>query len=133
RQIFADEGEPAFRDLEEQTLTDLLAGEPAVIAAGGGAVLRESNRRRMKSAGSVVWLQASAERLSERIAADTTTAERRPNLTTQGGLPEIQHLLQQREPLYRDTADFAVQTDGLTVDEIVAAILAELAQRGSAP
>ena len=46
----------------------------AVIAAGGGAVLRESNRRRMKSAGPVIWLQATAERLSERIAADTTTA-----------------------------------------------------------
>src|SRR5262245_13601530 len=86
KQIFAEGGETAFRDLESAVLADLAARDRHIIALGGGAILREDNRQLIKSSGKVVWLQASPETLLARIHADPTTAERRPNLTGQGGL-----------------------------------------------
>src|SRR5262249_43218407 len=67
REIFASDGESAFRDLEEQMLNELIAGGPAVIATGGGVVLRETNRTRMRAAGRIVWLTADPEMLWSRM------------------------------------------------------------------
>jgi shikimate kinase len=58
----------------------------------------------------VVWLRATAQVLAERIAKDTTTAMRRPNLTNHGGRTEIEALLAQREPFYRGCATLEVDT-----------------------
>lgn len=122
QQIFAADGEPAFRDWEEAVVGELAARENTVLALGGGAVLREANRVAISQL-TVVWLSAVPETIYSRIAADTKTAAQRPNLTTQGGLPEIQRLLAQREPLYRDCADYIVDTEGKSpaqvADEIV--------------
>jgi shikimate kinase len=123
RDIFAADGEAAFRDLEEQTLVELIAAGPAVIATGGGVVLRESNRARMRVAGKIVWLTADAETLWRRTAADPATSHRRPNLGA-GGLAEIQELMRQREPLYRSVADFTIDTAGRSPEQIAADILA---------
>ena len=124
RAIFEDEGEPAFRDLESAVLADLRRREQIILALGGGVVLREQNRQVIKQAGPAVWLQASAETLAERIAADVTTTERRPNLTARGGITEIIAMLATRAPLYRDCATLAVDTEGKSAaqvaDEIVA-------------
>ena len=69
--IFADEGEPVFRDWEERTLAELIDEFPtAVLATGGGVVLREANRRRLRDFGFVVWLQGRAGALARRLAAD---------------------------------------------------------------
>ena len=87
------EGEQAFRDLESAIVTDLAARDGCIIALGGGVVLREQNRQAVAGRGKIVWLQASPEVLFGRIHADPTTAERRPNLTAQGGLAEIRDLL----------------------------------------
>jgi shikimate kinase len=105
--IFATDGEAAFRDLEETNLAELCAGPPVVLATGGGAVLREINRRRLKAAGFVVWLTADAATLATRLAADPTTARRRPNLTV-GGVTEIETLLRARGPFYREIADLTL-------------------------
>lgn len=129
RRIFAHRGETAFRDLEEATIARLLERNQFVLAAGGGAVLRESTRRRMRSAGLVAWLTASPETLLERIANDATTAERRPDLTEQGGLDEISTLLEQRTPIYRETADLEIDTEELTIDEIVDRLVGEVSRR----
>ena len=59
--IFADDGEPAFRDLEAAVVADLCRRERTVIALGGGAVLREDNRAAIARCGAVVWLQASVD------------------------------------------------------------------------
>ena len=121
--IFEDDGESTFRDLESAMLADLCRRQNVVLALGGGVVLREENRRTIKSAGPVVWLTASAEALAERIAADATTAERRPNLTAQGGITEIIAMLDRRAPLYRECASHVVDTEGkapaAVADEIV--------------
>src|SRR4051812_7830484 len=55
--IFADDGEAAFRDLESAVLADLIDREQAVLALGGGVILREHNRELLRRAGLVVWLQ----------------------------------------------------------------------------
>jgi shikimate kinase len=124
--IFADDGEAAFRDLEAQTLADLLTRERIVLAAGGGAVLREANRHLLVERARVVWLQASVETILARVAADSATAARRPNLTTGGGPAEVVQLLAQREPLYRQCAEAAIDTENKSPGEIAAEIINRL-------
>lgn len=122
KRIFAEEGEPAFRDLEARVIADLCRRERLVIAAGGGAPLREENRRAMRAAGKVVWLTARPETIYARMSGDATTADRRPNLTDRAPLAEIVHLLAVREPIYRDTADFVLDTENRTPEELADAI-----------
>jgi len=126
REIFENDGEPKFRELEEETLDELLSRNRLVIAAGGGAILSEKTRRKMKSSGPVIWLKASVEILASRIDSDVTTTERRPNLTLQGGRQEIEGVLAVREPLYRDCATITVKTDDRNISEIVTFILSSI-------
>ncbi|HEV3146830.1 MAG TPA: shikimate kinase [Gemmataceae bacterium] len=122
RDIFANEGETYFRNLEAQVLQDLLSRGPAVIATGGGVVLREENRQRLRSAGKVVWLTADVDTLGQRLRSDDATWARRPNLLT-GGIVEITELSQQRDPLYRECSTLIVDTAGRSPEEIAEAIL----------
>ncbi len=101
--IFADDGEPAFRDRESTILAELAGWRDHVIATGGGIVLRPENRAILRT-GFVAWLQVSAGLAWERMQADPTTGDRRPNLTPAGGLLEVQTILTAREPLYREAA-----------------------------
>jgi shikimate kinase len=107
RDIFAGEGEAGFRDREAAILRKLAAGGEAVIATGGGVILRAENRELLRASGFVVWLTAPAELLWDRISFDPTTAARRPNLAG-GGLDEVKALLAVREPLYAATAHAVV-------------------------
>jgi shikimate kinase len=125
REIFAAEGEAGFRARESVVLAGLCKGERQVVATGGGVVLAEANRRLLKSSGFVVWLTADAETIWQRMQADATTAHRRPNLAG-GGLSEIAELLAWREPLYRDCADFTVDTTHRRPEDVVSVILAEV-------
>jgi shikimate dehydrogenase len=130
-EIFATEGEQAFRDWESRVLADVILDKASVIAAGGGVVMREENRAQLAKAGAVVWLRASVETILARVAADPTTAARRPNLTTAGGEAEVRKLLATREPLYRQCATFAIDTDTLDPDAIAAEILNRLSTLSS--
>ncbi len=109
--IFADDGEPAFRDLESALLAELAARPDHVVATGGGVVLRPANREILSKRGLAVWLEAPAELVWERIQNDPTTGARRPNLTAAGGLQEVKDLLAVREPLYRATAHASFPAD----------------------
>jgi len=127
--IFAQDGEHAFRTLEAAVLNQLLHRPNTILALGGGAVLREENRRHLREVcaaggGKVIWLKASPETLWRRIQADTTTAARRPNLTVAGGLNEIHELLAHREDLYRQCADHTIDTDGKALDQVAREIAA---------
>ncbi|HTQ39070.1 MAG TPA: shikimate kinase [Pirellulales bacterium] len=133
--IFADDGEERFRDLETAVLQELLRREKKVLALGGGVVLREENqqqllRARMFNCARTVWLKASPKTLWQRIQADTTTAARRPNLTAAGGVDEVKRLLKIRQPLYQECADFTVDTDRKTAEDVADAITAWI--RGNA-
>jgi shikimate kinase len=124
--IFADDGEQVFRDWEAQTLADSLRRERVVLAAGGGVVLREANRRLLAERARVVWLRASVETILARVAADSSTAGRRPNLTTAGGPAEVVQLLAQREPLYRKCAELEIDAECKSPGEIAAEIVRSL-------
>ena len=126
REIFAESGEPEFRRLERETLIALLQRDRLVLAAGGGAILNPETRADFRKAGPVVWLKADVATLQARIAADTTTAARRPNLTATGGTAEIAQLLAVREPLYRETATLVLDSSR-SVDEVVEEIVRAVA------
>lgn len=110
--IFAAEGETGFRNRETAILTDLCQLERHVIATGGGVILRQENRERLKH-GWVVWLTAEPATLWRRIAGDASTAAQRPDLAG-GGLAEVEELLAARLPLYHDAAQLIVDTEQLT-------------------
>ncbi len=119
---------PAFRDLESDLLSELSARPPAVIGAGGRRRLAPAKPRLLATAGKTVWLTARPETLWQRICDDHTTASRRPNLTADGGLSEIRQILARREPLYRESADWVVDTEDKSPPDVAADILALVRQ-----
>ncbi len=127
-EIFADDGESAFRDLESQIIGDLVKYPKCVIASGGGVVLREENRLAI-SESLVVWLTATPRTINERIGADSKSATQRPDLTEQGGLAEVKAVLKERHSLYESVADMIIATDGKTPREIAAEIVLLLESR----
>ncbi|MFL5330859.1 MAG: shikimate kinase [Gemmataceae bacterium] len=123
-ELFADPGEPAFRDYETAALQNLSKHQQIVIATGGGIVLRQENRAYLASWGFPIWLRAPAETLFARIQADAGTAHRRPHLIAGGSLHEVETLLRVREPLYATVARLIIDTDKQSPDEVVSRILA---------
>lgn len=120
--IFEAEQEAGFRDREEAALAEVAEQKgPLVIATGGGAVLREGNRRRMAESGQVVYLHAPVETLLERVAGDTN----RPLLQASDPQAKLASLQAERDPLYRE-ADLIVETAGKFPEEIADEILARL-------
>ena len=113
-EIFEAEGEQGFRERESSVVHQLAQRDELVVALGGGAIVREENRRAIQGRGVTVWLTASPEIIFDRMSTDPLTGKRRPNLTATGGLQEIQQLLEQRNPLYQEVADFSVDTEQMT-------------------
>lgn len=105
--IFDMEGEEGFRDRESAVLDELANTQDFVIATGGGIILRPQNRERMKSSGYVCYLTASIDQLVERTARD----RKRPLLQVENPRQKIIDLVALRDPLYREAADFVVNTD----------------------
>ena len=106
-EIFSQDGERAFRSLEAKALAEILAEDGAVVATGGGAVLRADNRALMRKRGAIVYLDASAELLSARL--DSEGRESRPVL--RGG-KSVAELRRERAPLYRRVADHTLVQSG---------------------
>jgi shikimate kinase len=124
--IFADEGEAGFREWEARVVATVVRKRRTVVAFGGGAVLRDDNREAICAAGPVVWLTASVDTILKRVSEDSTTANRRPNLTVAGGRKEIEDLLTIRTPYYRQCATLVVDTEGKTSAEVAEEIAAKL-------
>lgn len=134
--LISDRGEAHFRDEEAVVLAELLERFPGVLSTGGGAVLRAGNREGLRGLGRpVVWLTAPADVVRQRLAADPTTAERRPALAVPvaGGpaahgdpLLEVAAALEEREPLYRACADFRVDTSLASPAAVAAQVAAWL-------
>lgn len=121
REIFADDGEAAFRALETEVLRLALASDrPAVIAAAGGVVLNPDNRAALKgSHARVVWLLADTATLLQRIHS----AGHRP-LLDDDPAGTLQRMFREREALYREVAHAIVVVDQRSVDEVVDAVMA---------
>ncbi|NLF08953.1 MAG: shikimate kinase [Pirellulaceae bacterium] len=124
--IFAEDGEPAFRELEARAIADLCRRDPLILATGGGAPLLPENRRAMREAGRVIWLRAESATIHARMINDESTAARRPPLSDSPPMREIVRLLEARTPIYEQTADIAIDTDGFTPEELADTIVASL-------
>jgi shikimate kinase len=124
REIFEGEGQAGFRDRESAILREVASWHDYVVATGGGVVLRAENRLLLRR-GAVVWLSAPADVLWQRLQADSTTLQRRPNLA-QGGLLEIEAVLKERDPLYAACADLQLDTAQQAPQEIADRIAAWL-------
>jgi shikimate kinase len=127
-EIFAADGEAAFRLMEERTIGDLLA-EPGVrvVATGGGAVLSASTRRRLRSSATVVWLRAAPAVLASRARPDGS----RP-LLKDDARGTLERLSLERAPLYGEVAHHVIDVDGGDRRVLLRAVLAAVCPDGAA-
>ena len=110
-EIFAMDGEQAFRDMETALLKQLIdeKREHLVISTGGGMPLRTENRQLLSELGRVVYLKASSKTIYNRIKGDTT----RPLLQCENPMKRIEEMIAEREPLYEEGALLIVDVDEL--------------------
>jgi shikimate kinase len=113
--IFEKEGEAGFRVRERDALDQLTARAGVLVATGGGAVLDPDTRARLRSRGCVVYLRTS---VNQQLARTRRSAHR-PLLRTPDPLGTLERLMQARAPLYEETADLVVDTDGRKVKSVV--------------
>jgi shikimate kinase len=119
RQFFAENGEPAFRELESRVVCELIDGPEAVLALGGGAAGHPDTVTRLKPA-QVIYLQVTYEEAMLRVAGD----QYRPML----GRPGLEDLYQHRLSVYDTVATLTVATDGRRPETVSADVLAQLAR-----
>ena len=118
--IFTEEGEAAFRDMETALLRSLQENrEGVVLSIGGGMPVREENRKLLRNLGTVVYLNTSKEEIIRRVSGD----KNRPLL--QGGDLEekVTKLMTARGQIYKETAHVEVWTDGKTPEKIIEEII----------
>jgi len=127
--LFAAEGEAGFRRRESDALHAVLAGTPAVIATGGGAVLDAGNRAAMRAAGTVVYLTVDPTTQLARLGGDTG----RPLLQTADPAGTLAALQAQREPLYREAAHLVFDPGTLAPDAAALALADQLAPLETCP
>lgn len=118
--IFAQDGEEYFRQLETQVLEKLAQNaHHQIISLGGGTPVREENRPLMKKIGTVVYLRIKPETVYERLKNDTT----RPLLQGENPLQKIKELLGQRNSIYEACADVIVDVDDLDIGSVLNRVL----------
>lgn len=117
------EGWASFRKAESELLSTLSSREGLVVATGGGIVLDPENRRLLKERYHTVWLVAGLETVHDRLLSDPQTCATRPPLSDLPLKEEISKLLSDREPLYKDAADFKVDTEGKSIAEIACCLI----------
>ncbi len=129
REYFDREGEDAFRDVEQAVLDDLSQHHQGVLSTGGGAVLREANREHLHARGHVIYLRTLPEDVFRRLRHDTV----RPLLQVDDPLARLRSLHEARDPLYRATAHFVLETGRPTVASLVNKIVMQLELSGVLP
>ncbi len=104
--LFARDGEAGFREIEARVVDALTRRNGLILATGGGVILREDNRQALHDRGVVVYLRATADELAHRTRNDRN----RPLLQTADPRARLRELFRQRDPLYRETAHFIIDT-----------------------
>lgn len=122
REFFEREGEEAFRDLEQRVIGELAGATRGILATGGGAVLRQSNRDALRAGCHVIYLRSSPDDLYRRLRHD----RKRPLLQVADPLARLRELHEARDPLYRATAHETVDTGRPSITTLVETILARL-------
>jgi shikimate kinase len=122
-EIFASEGESAFRDRERSAIEAVL-GSHQVVALGGGAITQPGAADRLARAGTLVYLKAAPETLLDRLG-DCAGRPLLSEIAPEARLAELRALLAQREPAYSSAA-IGVSTDGRTIEAVVEEICLRL-------
>lgn len=128
REFFEREGEDRFRDIEEAVLDELTQIPKVVVSTGGGAVVRPATRQRLRERGKVVYLNSAPEEIYRRLRHD----QNRPLLQVADPLARLRDLYASRDPLYRETAHFVIETGRPTVATLVNMIVMQLELAGYA-
>ena len=126
REFFDTHGEAAFRDVEQEAIEQLCTHEGVVLATGGGAVLRPSNRDALHSQTHVLYLRATPEELQRRLKNDN----QRPLLQVADPMRRLRELYRERDPLYRRTAHFVVEAARPSVPALLNMVLMQLEMAG---
>jgi len=123
-EIFENDGEAAFRELEQEALHSLAEEAPSIVACGGGVVISDANRAALKRMGHVIYLRVSAGETLARVGNDGT----RPLLSGAGGLIAATALLEARESLYTAVADATIDTVGRNAEDVADEVEAQIVQ-----
>lgn len=126
KEYFEQHGEASFRDQEQAVIDELSAREGILLATGGGAVLRPSNRDALHSRTHVFYLRSTPEELHRRLKHDT----QRPLLQVEDPLRRLRDLFQERDPLYRRTAHFVVEAARPSVPALLSMVMMQLELAG---
>jgi 3-dehydroquinate synthase len=119
-QIFRQDGEGRFRELERETIRKACQQRRTVVAIGGGAIVDPQNYELLAKTGLIVCLEARPETIYERLfreAACSPESEVRPLLATDDPLERIRELKASRQPYYAKS-DWTIHTDGLSIGEV---------------
>ena len=127
REFFEREGEERFRDIEESVIDELSLDPACVLSTGGGAVLRENNRLRLRARCRVIYLRSSPEEVFRRLRHDRN----RPLLQVADPLQRLKDLFSARDALYREAAHFVIDTGRPSVATLVNMIVMQLELAGS--
>jgi len=122
-QIFKEDGEIAFRQLEIEVTREVAAGKNQVIACGGGVVLNKINIDRLGEGAVVVYLIASPEVILHRVSSDSLV---RPLLKKGNKATAIKELIAFRQPFYERAADIKVDTSKLSIKDVAGQIVTRL-------
>lgn len=128
RDYFAQHGEPAFRAIEEQTLKECLEKGPLILSTGGGVVLSPRNRVLLRQRSVPVYLHSSPDELYRRLRHDT----QRPLLQVPDPQGRLRQLYAERDRLYREVAQFVIETGRPAVHSLVNMVLMQLELAGVA-
>jgi len=122
REYFEREGEERFRDVEEAVIDELTQQDGGVLSTGGGSVLRPNNRLHLRERGQVVYLKSNPDELFRRLRHDVN----RPLLQVADPLTRLRELHAARDPLYRETAHFTIETGRPSVPTLVNMVMMQL-------
>lgn len=129
RTYFEREGEEAFRGVEQSVIDELTRRDGLVLSTGGGSVLRQENRRYLHDRCLVVYLRSSPEEVFRRVRHDRN----RPLLQVSDPMQALRDMYQVRDPLYRQTAHFVIDTGRPSVATLVNMIIMQLELAGRRP
>lgn len=129
-EIWSEFGEPAYRETECDVTEEACAADQQVIALGGGTPMQARAFKAIATAGQTkrFFLEASPKALYERSQIDVANLDNRPVFSAdRSGLEEVEHMLQVREPTYRELADFIVNVESQSLDQAAEEILSIVA------
>ncbi|HOA72460.1 MAG TPA: shikimate kinase [Phycisphaerae bacterium] len=123
REIYADRGEPGFRELEAEVVAEAARLDRHVISTGGGVVLREDNVRALRATGQLIYLTAPPEILWHRIYGDAHRHVTRLPMDPKTGLQQVRNALIERDPIYRQASHWIVDTHGCDIESVLNRVL----------